>query len=386
MWLRLMREGQVIYSYSSQDGKTWEKTQETTTRALKDELAVGLLFRTIPYENASFFSGAVDSVELLPQALPRKRLASTYPETKAAGVLDLIRLEPGASTIYARRADGMLRSLDGGETWSVFGDFAGKTVHGFAGTADSLLAVADSALFRSTDGGANWTTIRDDLALPAHGLGQVLSFNPHDAQVASMATTEGLFLSRDAGASWERFGFEGQEVTAAAFNYKKAHDLVATTFTDGTARVYLIDVSKTARDWRPVTTLADCHISRIALFTRSTRKIHFCTSRGVFNTWTRGNTMVQRLFKGIGSTRVTAIGVDEKREHSALASNSKDGLTFHFGAEGVIWPQSLTAQTAHPDALVTGLLKVPGTKRELIFANKHGIFRCDAAGKVRQLK
>ncbi|MFT5130235.1 MAG: hypothetical protein ACI8W8_003864 [Rhodothermales bacterium] len=386
MWLRLMREGDVIYSYSSQDGETWEKTQETTTRALKDELAVGLLFRTIPYENASFFSGAVDSVQLLPQALPRERPASIYPETKAEGVLDLIRLEPGASTIYARRADGMLRSLDGGETWSDFGDFTGKTVHGFAGTDDTLLAVADSALFRSKDAGASWAKVRDYLRLPAHGLGQILSFNPHDAQMASLATMDGLFLSRDAGASWEQFGFEGQEVTAAAFNYKKAQDLVVTTYADDTARVYLIDVSKPARNWQPVTTLADCHISLIALFTRSTRKIHFCTSRGVFNTWTRGNSMVQRLFKGIGSTRVAAIGVDEKREHSAIATNSKDGLALHFGAEGVIWPHSLTAQTAYPDALVTGLLKVPGTKRELIFANKHGIFRCDAAGKVRQLK
>jgi photosystem II stability/assembly factor-like uncharacterized protein len=114
---------------------------------------------------------------------------------------------------------GVLRSTDGGATWSQLGTsaLAGDNITSVAGRGTTLLAAADSTwgpskvngLFRSTDTGTNWTKISDG----KHGLpnnvsvsdvvGDPLHSNVFYAGVTS--ATGGVFKSTDGGLNWTKF-------------------------------------------------------------------------------------------------------------------------------------------------------------------------------------
>jgi hypothetical protein len=112
--------------------------------------------------------------------------------------------------------NGVLRSTDGGATWSQLGTtaLAGDNFTSVAARGTTLLAAAESnwgfsqtnGLFRSTDSGATWTFISDG----AHGLPQSASISdvvgdPLNSNVLYGAVTGasgGVFKSTDTGLTW----------------------------------------------------------------------------------------------------------------------------------------------------------------------------------------
>lgn len=113
-------------------------------------------------------------------------------------------------------SSGVLRTTDGGATWSQLGTtaLAGDNFTSVAARGTTLLAAAESnwgfslvnGLFRSTDSGANWTLISDG----AHGLPNATSVSdlvgdPLQSNVLYAAVTGangGVFKSTDTGATW----------------------------------------------------------------------------------------------------------------------------------------------------------------------------------------
>ena len=111
---------------------------------------------------------------------------------------------------------GVLRTTDGGATWSQLGTAAlgGDNITSVAARGTTLLAAAESnwgfsavnGLFRSTDSGANWTLISDG----AHGLPNGISVSdvvgdPLNSNVLYAAVTGasgGVFKSTDTGLTW----------------------------------------------------------------------------------------------------------------------------------------------------------------------------------------
>jgi hypothetical protein len=116
---------------------------------------------------------------------------------------------------------GVLRSSDGGATWSQLGTAAanlgGESITSVAARGTTLLAAADNGwsvqnpglgkgLFRSTDSGANWTLISDG----AHGLPNLTDVSdivgdPLNSNVLYAAVTGpsgGVFKSTDTGLTW----------------------------------------------------------------------------------------------------------------------------------------------------------------------------------------
>ena len=125
----------------------------------------------------------------------------------------------GATSSFGATHDslnGVLRSTDGGATWSQLGiaDLGGDNITSVAARGTTLLAAAESnwgyspvnGLFRSTNSGANWTLISDG----AHGLPNLTSVSdivgdPLNSNVLYAAVTGssgGVFKSTDTGLNW----------------------------------------------------------------------------------------------------------------------------------------------------------------------------------------
>lgn len=112
---------------------------------------------------------------------------------------------------------GLIVSRDGGRTWtqrSLAGvaDLHALTVAG--GETAALLAwdAIANALLRSVDGGASWSDLPSD-ALTATGGVLALEAHPSAAERVFAATASGLWRSEDAGATWRATALAGAPVT-----------------------------------------------------------------------------------------------------------------------------------------------------------------------------
>jgi len=120
--------------------------------------------------------------------------------------------------------EGVIRSGDGGTTWEAasYGLFAASLV----GLALSPAFESDDTLFawgpseelvRSTDGGKSWAPVLE-------GLGPVdvasLGISPAFAENGRVyiATSDGMFVSDDQGATWRRLGLEGHQLVLLALS------------------------------------------------------------------------------------------------------------------------------------------------------------------------
>ncbi len=158
-------------------------------------------------------------------------------------VLSLAAAE-GAPLLYAgTETAGPLHSRNGGSTW-MQPDQVPETVRVLKMVVDRrnprvVFGVAATpseqsvGVLRSLDGGAHWELVN-------HGLGDEsplgvsdLAVDPFDAQKIYAATGDGLFQTRNRGASWERVGLAGTPILALAANPFRQGALVASTVFEG---------------------------------------------------------------------------------------------------------------------------------------------------------
>jgi photosystem II stability/assembly factor-like uncharacterized protein len=136
--------------------------------------------------------------------------------------------------ILAATSRGLLRSGDGGRTWT-------RPVLGLADRVSTLavspndvnlvLAATPLGFFRTTDGGDTWTqTAAAFTAAGAH----TLSFMPADDRVVLATTTQGLYRSDDQGLTWARVtgGIPHSDITGLAV-HPDGRTLYASDFTWG---------------------------------------------------------------------------------------------------------------------------------------------------------
>jgi photosystem II stability/assembly factor-like uncharacterized protein len=101
-------------------------------------------------------------------------------------------------TLYAATSEGLLQSASAGENWKLVGSLERENWN-FVATAKSWIVVATlrSAMV-STDGGRRW----ESLTLPT-SMEQVAAVAVDDSGELWIAGREGLFASRDRGATWQ---------------------------------------------------------------------------------------------------------------------------------------------------------------------------------------
>ncbi len=189
-------------------------------------------------------------------------------------------LAESSGRILAATPNGVIRSLDGGRTWThpMLGD--SNEAFDLAVSHDDLdrvVAATGSGFFRSDDGGETWTQVSTTPDVTPHAL----AFLPSDDRVLFATTSAGLFRSGDQGASWRRVngGLPHSDLTAVAFN------------PDGRT-IYVSDF----------------------------------TWGGIFRSVDGGSKWDRMPTDGLGSDRVWTLGVDPASPERVLAAPSAGGL------------------------------------------------------------
>jgi len=107
-------------------------------------------------------------------------------------------------TLWLAATDaGLLASRDRGTTWSAIalGSLTKPVVHAVRLSPDAaqIWALAAGALWNSADGGKTWTPRAADLGI--RGRVRLLQA---DGKILFVASSNGLYVSRDAGSSWQQ--------------------------------------------------------------------------------------------------------------------------------------------------------------------------------------
>lgn len=181
--------------------------------------------------------------------------------------------------IYVGTCGGVFRSTDGGDTWSplrvgfpplmTFGlsaPISALAVH--PERPDLVLAgvglereygtvgerTVGGRIFRSTDGGASWTAVDLPGGEEARRLAVIsLQFDPRDPEVVYATTQRGLFVSEDAGASWQTLGsgLEGYATTFLALRRDDPQALLLGYSNSARKRGGVLSSSDGGRTWTP---------------------------------------------------------------------------------------------------------------------------------------
>lgn len=184
--------GHNVYYRSEDGGETWA---EVSTNLPGLDLHA---FAASPSEQGRFYAFAVGYGLYISDDEGRQwRLLSSAAPPGTSAVLEL----PDGTLLLAAPDTGILRSEDGGKTWTTSREGIDTGVT-FTVKSDPggrrLYAGTNHGLFVSTDGGKAWsaTSLNDTTAL-------VVGVNPSDPQEVMVVNLGGeLFRSGDGGLSW----------------------------------------------------------------------------------------------------------------------------------------------------------------------------------------
>ena len=193
-------------------------------------------------------------------------------------VTELLSLSSGR--LLAATPSGVIRSPDGGRTWTkaILGSTDEASVLAVSGDdSDLVVAATPTGFFRSSDGGESWKQVSLAMGVTLHAL----TFDPSDDRVLFATTSGGLFRSGSRGATWRRVngGIPHCDLTGIAVN------------PDGRT-IYVSDF----------------------------------TWGGIFRSIDGGSTWHRMPTDGLGSDRVWALGVDPDAPERLLAAPSAGGL------------------------------------------------------------
>jgi photosystem II stability/assembly factor-like uncharacterized protein len=145
------------------------------------------------------------------------------------------------NTIYAGANEGVFRSTDGGNTWvarsnGLINPALSVDVRGLASNVsqpNTIYAAHLSGTFKTTDGGANWSAITTGLPSSTNSLTNALVVDPTSINIAYIAivNAQRVFKTTNGGTSWAAAatGLPNTQVNGLAINPTTPQTLYAAT-------------------------------------------------------------------------------------------------------------------------------------------------------------
>lgn len=294
-----------------------------------------------------------------------------------------IAIDPrnGGTLIAGSRDSLLFRSDDAGASWRLLpfprgtpGVFNSVLIHPaesghfYAGldAGDS----PDSGVWESTDGGDHWRVLTGTRGSRIESL----AISPANADVIAAGTSKGVFLTVDAGATWNRVSSETdvemQDITALAFDPTDARTLYAGTphlpwkTTDGGAT------------WRSISTglVDDSDIFSIRVDPTRPQLVFASACSGIYRSDSAGQAWVK--IHGIpGTHRRTHIIAEDPRNSDTIYAGTTLGL-FKSPDGGKTWRHLSSEQ-------VNWMVFDPGDPRTLYLATEYaGVLKSTDSGET----
>jgi photosystem II stability/assembly factor-like uncharacterized protein len=306
------------------------------------------------------------------------RLAGPYGGSAHAVVID----PHNRNTLLVGARDSLLfRSDNAGESWRLLpfpqgapGVFNSVIIHPlesghfYAGldAGDSH----DSGVYESPDGGDHWQALAG-----IHGRRiESLAMSPSDSRVLAAGTSQGLFLSTDAGENWQRISRENdpemQDITALAFDPADSKIIYA-----GTPHLPWKTIDGGAT-WRSIHDglIDDSDIFSIHVNPTHPELVFASACSGIYRSDNAGDSW-HKLIGIPGTHRRTHILAEDPRSSQTVYAGTTLGL-FKSADDGRTW-RHLTFEQ------VNGLVFDPEDPRTLYLATEHaGVLKSTDAGET----
>ncbi len=441
-WLRIIRRGKRYQSFTSADGRTWRKAMEHVCQKYTDEQYAGVSFRAVPGKGRGLFQGGLDNMTLERGKVPEE--VREKPRKEDLGlenrITALVQAHKGPEILYARSpSQGLFKSDDRGETFravnrglsapdalavrsvAVHPENSSIVLRAGGSIVDGTLV---SGLWRSIDGGKSWMLVTREIDFDGRGpttlFGEVISFCPQDPDlVAAGGETKGLFLSTDAGRTWQCAGLAGERITCLGFipETGKGPVLVVGTFADeqfralglgkpvspveAPGRIYWAGFRDGKPGFGTSCELPDFGVTNIG-FGAQQNFATFATTRGIYYTWQHGNVFSQRRHEMPSDILFTALGYRQfmketrpnewrlKSTSYAAPFSGKQRSPVYCVPERTTGKWSVLSDNAKVDAqgaateLNSGIsctLPDKEEERTLYLCNRHGIYKSTDGGQ-----
>ena len=279
-------------------------------------LLAGLLYMVTRGDSASIGGGAIGTL-------------------KAADYHSLVFGPNDPNVLFFGHHDGIMRSDDGGRTWSTLVEKRNFDAMNIAINRSNPRQVylAGHDIFQmSLDGGANWQPVPNNLpGADLHGF----AMSPSDpSRLYAFAVDHGVFLSTDGGQNWQPLG-GGQlpsDIMALATAGANPETLYAGSMMSG-----LLRSTDGGKAWAASTNgLGSQGVRALAVDPTSRKTVYAGTKDGLFKSTDGGTSWSRLTFPG---NNVVAIAVSPVRPNivEVIGVRDRDGLVYRSEDGGATW-------------------------------------------------
>jgi photosystem II stability/assembly factor-like uncharacterized protein len=188
--------------YTLDFGTTWLRPQD-------EEMRNGLITDIAVDPKASCTIFTVKGRRLFRSTDCARTFSVVYTDTNTQNLITAVEIDwfNGNVLWMSNTAGDILRSVDGGTSWSVRYSAGNPIVSLLVSNADSrviMFGTADRGLYRTNDAGETWLTYQQGLNRDFRNSNRVISMTQNnDGSVTLMNTAFGILISTDGGFSWQ---------------------------------------------------------------------------------------------------------------------------------------------------------------------------------------
>jgi photosystem II stability/assembly factor-like uncharacterized protein len=234
---------------------------------------------------------------------------------------------------YVATNESLYKTRDGGATWNkVTTDLSSFRVLTLGvdphSPANVLAGTMGDAVYKSPDGGQSWTPHNGGLKAHVSVVNQFV-FHPSDPDVIYVATTVGVFRTKDGGRYWEermRGMKEVHYVVTLAMDAKNSDVMYAGTTggvyktTDGTAHWGLVNNGLIPKE--KLDAAMALGVNSLVTDPQMPGTVYAGTTNGLFKTSDAGASW-NRIEKGLADTYISAILIDPSNPNILYAGTRK---------------------------------------------------------------